>query len=547
MISAQMLAESLVAQLAEWSVHLVLCPGSRSAPLAIALERAARARRADLHVRIDERSAGFLALGLAKANGQLAAVVTTSGTAVGNLLPAVMEASHSGVPLLVISADRPSWMVHTGANQTTEQAGIFAGFIRAGARISNEEGDPADWVFQLDRLMRSATGMMTRDPGPAHLNVSFTEPLVAPGSPVWDAPLPSPRGRRLTGTWGVRPEQLLPDRRTVILVGDAPPAVGRRAHRMAEEAGIPLLAEPSSNARSGPAIRSYRLLLGSELGEQIERVVVFGHPTLSRPVSRLLRDRRSEKVLVSDTARPQISGPWMRIVTELTAVERFPWAWFSRWVDADRRAGAALGPLFGQGLSGPTVAGAVVESLGPEDVLVAGSSSPIRDLDLAPVPEHPFVVYANRGLAGIDGTISTAAGIALAARKPVTALLGDLTFLHDVGGLLIGPLERRPRLRLVVVNDEGGSIFHSLEQGDPAYADSFERVFGTPTGTRLQPIVEGYGWDYQRAESLPALTELLHGEVTGTEVIEVPIGRQDRRALDQRLRELGREAGVQRG
>ncbi|WP_229119687.1 2-succinyl-5-enolpyruvyl-6-hydroxy-3-cyclohexene-1-carboxylic-acid synthase [Enemella evansiae] len=540
MNAAMRLAETLVRGLETAGSPVVLSPGSRSAPLALALERAARERGLELHVRIDERDAGFLALGLAKASGRMAAVVTTSGTAVGNLQPAVMEAAHSGVPLLVISADRPSWMAHTGANQTTDQAGIFGHFVRASARISNQEGDSDAWAFQFERLLRSSSGVFTRDPGPVHLNVALSEPLIsdedgeapregATGDPVESAP----------GVVETVPYRLSGDRRTVVLAGDATPTMGQRARRLAEQGRLPLLAEPTSNARSGAAVRGYRLLLETPLGKEIERVIVFGHPTLSRPVTRLLRRTDVETVVVTETSRLQVAAPRMRVATKVHCEEPSRDDWLERWTAAGERVSVGIDGLLGDRLTGQTAAAAVVASLGAEDVLVAGSSNPIRDLDLAPVPKNPFLVYANRGLAGIDGTVSTAAGIGLATDEPVTALLGDLTFLHDVGGLLIGPLERRPRLRLVVVNDDGGSIFHSLEQGDEAYATGFERVFGTPTGVRLQPVVEGYGWRYDRAESLVELNKLLAEPVVGQEVIEVPVGRQDRRAMDQQLRKLG--------
>lgn len=520
----------------------VLCPGSRSAPFALELARRAREDGLELHVRIDERDAGFLALGLAKASGRVVPVVTTSGTAVGNLLPAVMEASHSHVPLLVISADRPESMLHTGANQTTDQVRIFGNYVIADARISSTDGDGQDWAAQVSRLAMVGAGELGGTPGPTHLNVALREPLVGEPEPVTRENRTHPtlvhRGPRQQDFYRIHGNL-----HTVVLVGDAPPEVGAWANEMAQWYDLPLFAEPSSSARSGTALRSYRLLLDSELGQQINRVVVVGHPTLSRPVTRLLARKGIQRIgIPSRGAWSQPGGRGLSLIDaslDFTGSESIRREFADRWQVADERVSGRMDELLGDRLTGQTAAAAVVESLGAEEVLVAGSSNPIRDLDLAPVPEQPFLVYANRGLAGIDGTVSTAAGIALATDKPVTALLGDLTFLHDIGGLLIGPLERRPRLRLVVVNDDGGSIFHSLEQGDEAYATSFERVFGTPTGVRLQPVVEGYGWRYTRAESLVGLKKLLAEPVVEQEVIEVPVGRQDRRALDQQLRNLG--------
>ncbi|GAB3715674.1 2-succinyl-5-enolpyruvyl-6-hydroxy-3-cyclohexene-1-carboxylic-acid synthase [Mariniluteicoccus flavus] len=545
-MSSATCALTIVETLRELGIrHAVLCPGSRSAPLAIALAEAAREGAIDLHVRIDERAAGFLALGLAQSlptdddERAVVPIITTSGTAVGNLVPAVMEASHAGIPLMVVSADRPSSMVHTGANQTTDQTRIFGDFVRADARISSQEGDPATWSFQVSRLAALATGTLTRDPGPVHLNAAFAEPLLPQGR----AQATGGAAAHVHPTLAADDAYVLhDDAPTVVLVGAATPQVGRRARRFAEDARLPLLAEPTSNARSGEAIRTYRLLLESSLGKEIRRVVVFGHPTLSRPVSRLLARTDVQLVIVADS--PRWGAPRGRavVVPGVTHGPADP-TWRDRWRSDDAAVSARVDTLVQDGpLTGQAVAAAVVASLGG-GVLVAGSSNPIRDLDLAPVPERGATAYANRGLAGIDGTIATAQGIAFATGSPTTALMGDLTFLHDVGGLLIGPLERRPDLRIVVANDDGGSIFHTLEQGGPDHERSFERVFGTPTGVAVEPLARAYGWAYARAGSLTELESLLSKPIRGTEVIEVPLSRDGRRVLDERLRALSDAVG----
>ncbi|GAB3622761.1 2-succinyl-5-enolpyruvyl-6-hydroxy-3-cyclohexene-1-carboxylic-acid synthase [Mariniluteicoccus endophyticus] len=542
-MSATQCARTIVETLRALEIrHAVLCPGSRSAPLALALEEAAREGAIELHVRIDERAAGFLALGLARELPDVdddvrpvVPVITTSGTAVGNLLPAVMEAAHSGAPLMVVSADRPSSMLHTGANQTTDQVRLFGGFVRGDARISDREGDPSTWSFQVSRLAALASGTLTRDPGPVHLNVSLAPPLVAKGPAHAPAiashvhpPLVTDDAYALHG-----------DVPTVVLVGDASPAIGERARTFAADARLPLLAEPTSNARCDDAVRTYRLVLGTRLGKEIRRVVVFGHPTLSRPVSSLLTRADVQLVVVAGTASWGVPRGDAVIVPGVTAKPSRT-DWRERWAAADAELSARLDEVLAVGLTGPVVAAEVVASA--PSVLVAGSSNPIRDLDLAPVPAEPFPAYANRGLAGIDGTIATAQGIALSSGLPTTALMGDLTFLHDVGGLLVGPQERRPDLRVVVANDDGGSIFHTLEQGAPEHAASFERVFGTPTGVALEPLAQAYGWAYAKAASRDELAALLAEPVRGTSIVEVPIERTDRRALDARIRGLGTDA-----
>lgn len=529
-MTATQCARTVVSALLQLGVeHVVLCPGSRSAPLAFALEQAARDGNVELHVRIDERSAGFVALGLAKASGRVVPIVTTSGTAVGNLLPAVMEASHSGVPIMVLSADRPATMLHTGANQTTDQARLFERFTRGVAEISGGEGTPQAWAFQVSRLVAAALGVRTRDPGPVQLNIAFAEPLV-PTDDEWPEVTPT----RVTPPVLTPNVVRIPSPGTVVLVGDCAPAIGDRAAGLAMWSEVPILSEPSGNARFGPAIRTYRLLLDTELAGEITRVLLFGHPTLSRPVSRLLARDDVEVIAVTGGAR--WVDPGVNVARVIDAVEIVPdgSGWDMRWIMAGLELGDRIDAELGDDLSGLTVAATVWQSLTSDDTLVIGSSNPIRDLDLAPVAETAPRAYANRGLAGIDGTLATAQGIAL-IHGPTTVLLGDLTFLHDVGSLLIGPLERSPDLRVVVVNDDGGSIFHLLEQGAEEYAGAFERIFGTPTGVRIAPLAEAYGWRHRGVTDPATLRTLLAEPISGREIVEIRVSRDDRRAQAARL------------
>jgi 2-succinyl-5-enolpyruvyl-6-hydroxy-3-cyclohexene-1-carboxylate synthase len=272
--------------------EVVLSPGSRSAPLALALHAADAAGDVRLHVRLDERSAGFLALGLTVGSRSPVAVVMTSGTAVGNLLPAVMEAHHAGRPLIVVSADRPASLRGTGANQTTWQDGIFGVFApTVDVAVDASHDAVSQAVSEAGRRL-----------GPSHLNVQFDAPLLPdPGMPWWPGPLDasdpldldvdSSSARASGGSLeevplGAAAVTLAAGPRTVVLAGDD---AGSAARVLAESAGVPLLAEPTSGSRAGDhAIRTYRLLLGTALGAAIERVIVIGHPTLSRPVTALL-------------------------------------------------------------------------------------------------------------------------------------------------------------------------------------------------------------------------------------------------------------------
>lgn len=537
-------ARTVVTELARRGVrHVVLAPGSRSAPLAHALATAAALGMVRLHVRIDERVAAFTALGLARVAGPVA-VVTTSGTAAANLHPAVLEASHSGVPLLLLTADRPHEVRGTGANQTTDQVRLFGSAVRFFADVPapfGRPGESADLRALVARAVTAAVGARSGDPGPVHLDLAFREPLVPDDDDAW--PMPAADSVEVTEP-ALRPAPVLLDDgpRTVVVAGDG---AGPAARTFAEAAGAPLLAEPSSGARSGSnAVGPYRLLLDRpELGGRIERAVVFGHATLSRQVNALLERDGVEVVVVAGRTPDWIDAGRRaaRVVSAVTAAPAGDGEWLGSWQRAAKAAQDAVDDVLAAGPpSGPAVAALVWAARRPGESLVAGSSNPIRDLDLAASPAAAGAdagpVLANRGLAGIDGTLSTAAGVALASAEPVRALVGDLTFLHDAGGLLLGPLEEQPDLQIVVVNDDGGGIFALLEHGDPAHADRFERVFGTPHGADLGALCAGYGVAHCQVTDLAALRAALAEPVSGRSVLEVPVARAALRDLHARIR-----------
>nr|WP_090596444.1 2-succinyl-5-enolpyruvyl-6-hydroxy-3-cyclohexene-1-carboxylic-acid synthase [Auraticoccus monumenti] len=529
----------LVAELAALGVReVVLSPGSRNAPLAYAVEAADRAGLLRLHVRVDERSAGFTALGMARGSGAPVVLVTTSGTAVANLHPAVLEADHAQVPLVVVSADRPAAMLDTGANQTTRQVGLFAESVRVAARLAADERSLDALPAVARRLVLAARGDLSRTPGPVHLNLELDDPLT-PTAPL-DA---LPAGHPLRTTSAAPASITLPaDDGTVVLVGDATPAAGAAARRLAEEAGVPLLSEPSGNARSGPsAVAGYRLLLDGPLGRGITRVVCVGHPTLSRPVTRLLSRRDVELVVLSDGSRWVDPGHRASSVAQAVSIPAGDGSWLDRWRTADRELGARLADLLAAEPwpNGPALAAAVAGSLGAADIWLLGSSQSVRDADLAPVwGASAPQVHANRGLAGIDGTVSTAVGLSLGTGRGVTALVGDLTFLHDANGLLIGPDEPRADVRVVVANDRGGAIFATLEQGRPELAAPFERLFGTPHRVDLRALAAAHGVKHRPVRDQDELTDLLSRRITGLEVVEVALDRSGRRDLDARIRAL---------
>ena len=550
---ATLLARRVVTELRAGGVHhVVLAPGSRSAPLAYALAAAADAGWLRLHVRIDERVAGFLALGLARAAGEPVAVVTTSGTAVANLHPAVLEASHSGVPLVLVTADRPHEMRATGANQTTDQVGIFGTACRWQADVpagsepdvgSPGAGQSGAVAHVVVRALAAASGARSGDPGPVHLNLALRDPLV-PTTP-WQ-PGPAPAVREVAARRPAPASLDVPaEGRVVVVAGDG---AGPEAARLAEAGGWPLLAEPSSGARHGAAVvQAYRTVLG-RLGGEIERVLVLGHPTLSRPVSALLARDDVEITVVAPlgTVWPDVAGRARQVVGGIRVVPddgAATGAWLRRWVAAGRVAADVITQHTAATFDGLTVARLVAAATAP-DVLVIGSSMAVRDLDLAapawPVP--PPEVVANRGLAGIDGTVSTAFGMALARRRPVRAVVGDLTFLHDAGGLLRGDLEEDVDLQVVVLNDHGGTIFATLEHGAPERVATFERVFGTPQHADLGALSVGYGASHRVVRTADELAAVLAEPVAGRSVVEVVLDRRDVRAVRAALTERIQDA-----
>lgn len=541
-------ARTVVAELVRRGVrHVVLAPGSRSAPLAHALATASARGPVRLHVRIDERVAAFTALGLARVAGP-SAVVTTSGTAAANLHPAVLEASHSGVPLLLLTADRPHEVRGTGANQTTDQVRLFGSAVRFFADVPAPYGRPgesADLRALVARAVAAAVGTRSGSPGPVHLDLAFREPLVPDVDDSWSGVEPASESESASAeVVGDRaeaaPTVLAAGPRTVVVAGDG---AGAAAREFAEAAGLPLLAEPSSGARSGPnAVGPYRLLLDHpSLGGRIERVVVFGHATLSRQVNTLLVCDGVEVIVVAGRVPDWIDtgSRAARVVSAVAPAGSAPGdgEWLALWQHAAKAAQDAVDEVLAAGsLSGPAVAALVWAARRPGETLVAGSSNPIRDLDLAAAPGADGLVLANRGLAGIDGTLSTATGVALGRGAVVRALVGDLTFLHDAGGLLIGALEDQPDLQIIVVNDDGGGIFALLEHGDPVHADRFERVFGTPHGADLASLCAGYGVPHRLVADAAALRSALAEPVVGRSVLEVRVDRAGLRDLHARIR-----------
>lgn len=554
-------ADRLVAALAAAGVaDVVVCPGSRSQAIALAAARTARAGGIALHVRIDERTAAFLALGLARESGAPAAVVVTSGTAVANLAPAFLEAHHSDVPLIAITADRPAELQGIRANQTTRQPGALG----EGARVVLDIGadDLVDPEADAVAAVRAALGWRGpgddghTEPGPVQLNIGFREPLS--GGEVAAGPVVEPVGRP-----PMPHATLEASERTVVIAGaDA----GAAAVDLAEAIGAPLVAEPTSRARFGPHLVQHGREVVAALHREVRRAVVIGHPTLTRPIAALLRDPAVEVVVLGRAGQDNIRGTGTtRVLTGRIRVEEAEEpdrAWIDRWVSAGRALAAAAdaeaAPDSGLAradyaraelaegrtrVSRRDLVTAVWDRTWPHDRLVVAASRLIRELDDHAGPKA-VTARANRGLAGIDGTVSTAVGVAIAHEREqpggmTRLLIGDLALLHDAGGLLIPPGEERPRLQIVVGNDRGGSLFELLEVAGTADPDDFRRVQRTPHDVDLEQLAAAYGWPYERVVDRAGLRRALSQSRPG--IVEAVLeGAQDDAAQDD---DAGHAAG----
>ena len=520
--------------------HVLYCPGSRSAPFAYALE--AGSFGGDARAVLDERGTGFAAVGLARTGG-VPAVVVTSGTAVAELAPAVLEASHARLPLLVLSADRPGELRGVGASQATDQAGFFGTHVRASIDLEPQEVAPS-LVGHLARAVAAACGAPSGAPGPVQVNVAFRDPLT-PVRPACDC------GDEAGASFVPRPTRVLaapavpvpwedvvgPAAAGLIVAGEG---ASPRAREWSAASGFPLLAEPASGAWSAGGVTPFeQTLVASSLGSEVDTVVVTGRPTLSRPIQALLA-RPDVRVVVVDAHAPwvDISGNASVVVADLEPARELirtaQAEWASRVRDAAREAGERIDSLLASG-SGRTMldlARSVAASTsGP---LVLGASNPVRAFDLAVPTLAGRAVHSNRGQAGIDGTIATAVGICLGSgcadeasaptRERVTAVMGDLTACHDASSLaLAAGLDAH--LDIVVADDQGGGIFATLEHGRVASPEAYDRWFGLAQSVDYEALAAAYGVAFARAETPAQLAQLLEIGEVGPRLVHAPVER----------------------
>ena len=605
---ATLLARAVVASLVEAGVkRVVISPGSRNAPLTYALADAAQAGYLQLRVVVDERSAAFVALGASRSDwlheglARPAVAVMTSGSAVANAHPAVVEADAAGVPLIILSADRPHALVNTGASQTTVQTGIFGAATRYQADLgdTNASGAVAN---QVRRAVAAASGRLSLDPGPVHLNVRLAPPL-APAAP-WQVPHLEPKTHWLRARKpleeqlnGVTVSQvgcrlgLDPARRGVIVVGDNDDAeLAHFAASLAHAWGWPLLAEPTSLVRTDAnAVAAYSALLaggdgsvggdGAQLSQEIEQLLVVGHPTLTRPISALLARADIYQVVLTNRARwSDVSGQAAYVTTLEQALSslNIPGggagagagadadAGGDASASADAGAGAGVGknapsPLWlqrwlqagQQQLNATSVTKAAqmalttwqatsqyeshsqstaIHSDGLESsvTLMAASSMTIRYLDAGlpagkQLKKMPGPVVANRGLAGIDGTISTAVGLAWASGQPVRVIIGDLAAAHDLTGLVKAVTETEVDLQVIVLDDHGGKIFSGLEYGASELSNYFPRFFTTAQQVDFAQAAAAFGTHVSVIDDVDGLQSLLSKTIEGRSLVHVKL------------------------
>ena len=535
--------------------HVLYCPGSRSAPFAYALESGAFGGHA-MPV-LDERGAGFAAVGLAR-TGALPAVIVTSGTAVAELTPAVLEASHARLPLLVISADRPGELRGVGASQATFQSGLFGVHARACVDLEPQEPSRA-LVGQLSRAVAAAFGAPTGTPGPVQINVAFRDPLTpqsrasgAAGDSQDEAMasfVPRPTRVQPTNVATERWEDVVGAARAGLIV--AGEGASPLAAQWSRASGFPLLAEPASGAWAGGGVTPYeQAIVSSTLAGEVDTVVVTGRPTLSRPIHALLA-RPDVRVVVVDAHAPwvDISGNASVVVPALAAPLRPTCGaeWAARVHAAADEAGLRIDALLaaGSGRTMLSLARAVASATrGP---LVLGASNPVRAFDLAVESLAGRPVFSNRGQAGIDGTIATAVGIAAglgsariatpdragelrddargrAQASRVTAVMGDLTLCHDASSLALAAATGA-ELDIIVADDEGGGIFATLEHGNAASPEAYDRWFGVAQHVNYEALAAAYGVGFARAATPSELAAVLADPPAGPRLIHAPVER----------------------
>jgi 2-succinyl-5-enolpyruvyl-6-hydroxy-3-cyclohexene-1-carboxylate synthase len=504
MSEATTLARVIVRQIVQAGItDAVLAPGSRNAPLSIAFYQAEQAGLIRLHVKIDERGAAFFALGLTKATGRPVPVICTSGTAVANFHPAVLEASHSNAPLLLLTADRPARLRRTGANQTTEQARLFGKAVRYFADVSGS-------AYPMELPFNSL------QTGPVHLNIQFEEPLIGDSDTSWldQIKIAQPKvfTRKGPGTFHTK------STRGLLVIGHDRGGLSQESvEKFANELGWPVIAEDPLSFKDAVAHASL-FLTSTKIRSEVkpDTVVIIGRTTLSRSINASIAQARKTIVIdprMATVDQDRSADQKFLAIPNLEVPSADP-DWVATWKKLGERASKVVSEL--DTWSEETFARDFAAALPTGAALFVASSRPIRDLEGFAKPRKDLQVFANRGLAGIDGNISTALGISCRSEKTF-AVLGDLAFLHDVSALAHSG---DPDLRLFVIDNNGGGIFSTLPQ---AGVDGFEKIFGTPHGRDIQAIASSFGVKTSTISSSTELAKIVTAPVKGFEIVVVRV------------------------
>ena len=535
--------------------HAVVSPGSRSTPIALEI---ANRQEIEMHIFHDERSAAFAALGIAKASGIPAILVCSSGTAAVEFHPAVVEAHHSEVPILICTADRPAELQGVGAPQTIDQQNLYGVSVRkfVNAEVA-DESESHTWRKIARDLFATSLGKVR---GPVHLNLRFREPLmgVATCLPprhersamIADkVDLPSARSLR-------KLKKALNFKNGVIIAGPENYQI-ESIFRLAQTLSWPVLADPRSGARVPSKFvvaAADSILRDEDFAKKLQPQVVlrFGTLPASKVVNSWLASSGAKQIVITTT--PTLADPdqlcALHIVGEIDELcaelvsdrtngqnNRDDFSWLDLWDTAESSAQKSINAALADepGLSEPGVARALYGLLPEASNLVVSSSMPIRDVEWFAAPRTGLRVHANRGANGIDGVVSTAVGIALATRQPTTLLIGDIALLHDVNGL-IGLVSREIDLRIVVIDNNGGGIFSFLPQAQNLESSKFEKIFGTPHGVNLKMVAQAHQIDTHEVANMSDFAEVLSQR--GPWLARVVTDRQENVKVHERINQM---------
>ena len=527
-------AQLVVQQLINTGVEFVsLAPGSRNGPISLALVEAEKQGLISLHVRIDERSAAFLALGAAIKTGKPAAVLTTSGTAVANIFPAIIEAKYAGIPFIVLTADRPAAFQGTGANQVIAQREIFGNYVSRSIEIASESLtiETASAREAIRDRINSVFMAATRNRGPVHLNIALAEPLVPSVDFVFEHKKISQNDTVNT------PENIsteLLSRKGLIVAGGTNVEYLNYGQELGNALDWPVIVEPPHQCvGSGMVSNAPALLSLDSVNLKPEVVLTVGRVGLSRQVNDLIKKGSLviscavPSIITNSAAKQRISGLF-RIPAKQSNK-----AWKKTWQDAGKLSHSIVQQLLKENskISALHVVDCLMKNLPKNSHIHLASSLAARDFELLTSPEidSPFSngevsVSMNRGVNGIDGIVSTAMGAALSSKFPTFAMLGDIAALHDLSSFVIPTLEKKPNITFIVNDNNGGGIFNLLEQSE---VQDFERVFGTPTDMNLVEIFKSLGTEVKSISKIDDLANNLNIP-NGVKVLVVKI--QSRKA-----------------